>query len=256
MTLRRQLLDAANRAIRPAGVFLERVPAAGRGNGRDAVERRELAAQHEHERLITARHNSQTHEDVRRLDEKYAAPVLGEISTWDLLMMLGACVDPTDSALGAASQLAHVLQTLEMMIADGVTDEDLLLVAIVHDIGKVLLLTDEDPANVVCMNRFIAGEPGAGLEQGTTQWNHDEFGYSRLVDVLPRELALLVRYHSVMPHDLEPYLAPSDRAFAERYHRPFFRYDQESKSAVRRPSVRLEDFRSLVGRRLPSRLEI
>ncbi|CAB4724036.1 MAG: hypothetical protein F2934_00810 [Actinobacteria bacterium] len=171
-------------------------------------------------------------------------------------MMLGACVDPTDSALGAASQLTHVLQTLEMMIADGVTDEDLLLVAIVHDIGKVLLLTDEDPANVVCMNRFISGEPGAGLEQATTQWNHDEFGYSRLVDVLPRELALLVRYHSVMPHDLEPYLAPSDRAFAERYHRPFFRYDQGSKSAARRPRVRLEDFRSLVGRRLPSRLEI
>ena len=185
MTLRRQLLDAANRAIRPAGVFLERVPAAGRGNGRDAVERRELAAQHEHERLITARHNS---------------------------------------------------QTPEMMIADGVTDED--------------------PANVVCMNRFIAGEPGAGLEQGTTQWNHDEFGYSRLVDVLPRELALLVRYHSVMPHDLEPYLAPSDSAFAERYHRPFFRYDQGSKSPARRPRVRLEDFRSLVARRLPSRLEI
>jgi hypothetical protein len=256
VTAKRRLLNTANRVLRPAGVRLERLPVDGRADGFDAAERSRRAAQHGSERLITARHNDQSLDDVRRLNAKYAASVLGEIDTWELLMMLGACVDPTDSALGAVSQLAHVLQTLEMMIADGVTDEDLLLVALVHDIGKVLLLTDEDPANVVCMNRFISGEPGAGLEQGTTQWNHDEFGYSRLVDVLPRELALLVRYHSVMPHDLEPYLAPSDRAFAERYHRPFFRYDQESKSAVRRPSVCLEDFRSLVGRRLPSRLEI
>jgi len=185
VTAKRRLLNTANRALRPAGVRLERLPVDGRADGFDAAERSRRAAQHAHERLITARHNS---------------------------------------------------QTPEMMIADGVTDED--------------------PANVVCMNRFISGEPGAGLEQGTTQWNHDEFGYSRLVNVLPRDLALLVRFHSVMPWDLEPYLAPSDRAFAERYHRPFFGHDQESKSAVRRPSVCLEDFRGLVGRRLPSRLEI
>lgn len=256
MTAKRRLLDATNLVLRRAGVQVERVPASVRNVGPTAPQHREWAEQRATERLITGRHNTQTVADVRRLSEKYSKPILGEVETWDLLMMLGTCVDPTDGALGAASQLIHVLQVLEMMIAEGVTDEDLFLAALLHDLGKVLLLTEEDPANVVCMNRFIAGEPGGGLEQGTTQWNHDEFAYMRLAEVVPRDVALLIRYHSVMPPDLEPYLAPSERDFADRYHRPFFRYDQESKSSMRRPSVRIEDFRGLVGRRLPSRLEI
>ncbi len=127
MTAKRRLLNTANRVLRPAGVRLERLPVDGRADSFDAAERSKRAAQHGSERLITARHNDQGLDDVRRLNAKYAASVLGEIDTWELLMMLGACVDPTDSALGAVSQLAHVLQTLEMMIADGVTDEDLLL---------------------------------------------------------------------------------------------------------------------------------
>lgn len=256
MTAKRRLLDATNVALRRAGVRLERVPASVRDAEPTATQHRDWAEQRATEQLITGRHNTQTVADVRRLSEKYTKPILGEVETWDLLMMLGTCVDPTDGALGAASQLVHVLQVLEMMIAEGVTDEDLLLAALVHDLGTVLLLTDEDPANVVCMNRFIAGEEGGGLGQGITQWNHDEFAYMRLVDVVPRDVALLIRYHSVMPHDLDPYLATSEREFADRYHGPFFRYDQESKSAMRRPSVRIEDFRGLVGRRLPSRLEI
>ena len=31
-------------------------------------------------------------------------------------------------------------------------DREFLLVALVHDLGKVLLLTDESPENVVCLN--------------------------------------------------------------------------------------------------------
>lgn len=256
MTVKRRLLDGTNLALRRAGVRLERVPASVPAVEPTATQRREWAEQVATERCITERHNSQTLGDVRRLSEKYSKPIFGEVETWDVLTMLGTCLDPTDGALGAASQLVHVLQVLEMMISEGVTDEDLFLAALLHDLGKVLLLTDEDPANVVCMNRFISGEPGGGLQQGTTQWNHDEFAFTRLEGVVPNEVALLIRYHSVMPADLEPFLVPSERRFADRYHRTFFRYDQESKSAVRRPRLRLEDFRSLVVRRLPARLEI
>jgi hypothetical protein len=192
VTAKRRLLDTTNRALLRAGVRLERISASGAGNEREVAERRDRDEQDAAAQMIVARHNAQTPADVQRLSEKYATPILGEVNTWDLLMMLGACVDPTDGALATASQLVHVLQTLEAMISD----------------------------------------------------------------VLPRDLALLVRYHSVMPRDLEPYLASSDRAFAERLHGPFFRYDQESKSAVRRPRLSLEDFRDLIRRRLPSRLEI
>ena len=253
MTPRSRLFSAANRVLQHAGVQLTR---SKRGSGEQDGRESALGAQRRAAAEIINRHNTQTADDVLRLNTKYAVPAFGEIPTWEALQMLGSCLDPTDGALGAVSQLTHVLQTIDLMIESGTTDEDLLLVALVHDIGKLLLLTDEDPANIVCMNRFIEGEVGGGLEQATSQWNHDEFAYVRLRDLLPRELALLVRYHSVMPRDLEPYLGSADREFADRFHRPFFGFDQGSKSFELRPRVRLEDFRSLVERRLPSRLEL
>jgi len=253
MTFRTQALRTANRLLQHAGVQLTR---STRGTGEQDGRESALGEQCRAETEIINRHNSQTADDVLRLNTKYAVPVLGAIPTWEALQLLGSCLDPTDGALGAVSQLTHVLQTIDLMIESGTTDEDLLLVALVHDLGKLLLLTDEDPANIVCMNRFIEGEVGGGLEQATSQWNHDEFAYLRLRDLLPRELALLVRYHSVMPRDLEPYLGPADREFADRFHRPFFGFDQGSKSLRLRPRVRLEDFRSLVERRLPGRIEL
>ncbi len=66
---------------------------------------------------------------------------------------------------------------LDAMDRDGIDDPELLLAVLVHDLGKLLLVAGEDPANVVCMNSPI-GEPtpGVGLDQCTFQWNHDEFG--------------------------------------------------------------------------------
>ena len=247
MSAKRILLTAGNRLLRPAGLRLTRT--------RGVLAERE-AAQAALAESIIDRHDSQGDADIRRLAERYRTPVFGEVDTWELVLMLGQCVDPTDRRLGTASQLLHVLQVLDMMIDDGVTDEDLLLVALFHDLGKVLLLTDEDPANVVCLNHRVSGEPGGGIGQLTTQWNHDEFAYSRLDGLLRPDLLQLVRFHSVLPHELEPYLAPSDEAFARTLHTPFSRYDQESKSTVLHPKVRIDDFRELVRRRMPSRIEI
>ena len=247
MTLRHSLLTAGNRALGAVGLSIAR--SARTPDVRHASQQADAQA-------IVDRHDQQTIADVERLNRHYQSPVLGEVDTWELLGMLGQCVDPTDQRLGAASQLVHVLQVLDAMVADGNVDEDLLLVALFHDLGKVLLLTDEDPANVVCLNHRISGEVGAGLEHLTTTWNHDEFAYLRLDGILPEEHRRLVRFHSVLPADLEPYLAPADQDFARRLHAPFARYDHESKSAFLRPRVRLDDFRDLVRRRMPARLEI
>jgi len=67
VTAKRRLLNTANRVLRPAGVRLERLPVDGRADSFDAAERSRRAAQHAHERLITARHNSQSLEDFRSL---------------------------------------------------------------------------------------------------------------------------------------------------------------------------------------------
>ena len=172
------------------------------------------------------------------LRRKYEAPALGDMRMWELVELLAQCVDPSDGRLFGASQLVHVLQMLEAMERDGVTDPDMLLAALVHDVGKVLLLLGEDPANVVCMTAPIGGhEPGVGLDNVTMQWNHDEFGFTRIADHVPDHIAWLVRYHSIVVDVCEPLMDARDRDYYDRYLRTFSHYDHETKTPFRLPAA-------------------
>jgi hypothetical protein len=208
-------------------------------------------------RAIIRRHRAQTLECVAALRRKYERPVLGRVETWSLLERLAACVDPTDESLFVASQQIHVLQVLDAMETDGVTDRQLLAAALIHDVGKVLLLAGEAPENVVCLNEPI-GEyaAGVGLDQCVFQWNHDEFGYSRLRDQVSDVVAWIVRYHSIDPDGCAPLMDARDRELADRYLRPFRRYDQESKTPFQLPRKRLDDYRDLATALLPRTLVI
>jgi hypothetical protein len=202
---------------------------------------------------IEARHNAQTAETVSALQRKYAEPVLGRVTPWSLVEKLALCIDPTDQRLYGASQLMHVLQIIDAMENEGTATEEMLLLALVHDLGKVLLLTGEAPENVVCMNRPIAtGAPGCGLENVLFQWNHDEFAYSRLKPYLPEDLAWVVRYHSILPSLCEPWMNARDRDHRERLLTPFARYDHLTKSPLNLPQRRIEDYRYLLARALPA----
>ena len=206
-------------------------------------------------RAITVRHRAQTRETVTALRRRYARPVYGRVEIDTLLERLARCVDPTDVRLGGVSQHQHVLQVVEAMESDGVTDPDLLLAALVHDLGKVLLLVGEAPENVVCFNDPIGEfEPGIGLDRCVLQWNHDEFGYSRLKDHVPDPVAWLVRYHSIRIDRCEPYMDARDRDYTERYLRRFQHYDQESKSQFSLPRARIEQYRELLEKSLPRTL--
>lgn len=206
---------------------------------------------------IEARHNAQTADSVRALREKYAVPVLGRVAPWSLVEKLAECIDPTDHKLTGASQQMHVLQIIDAMETEGTATEEWLLVALVHDIGKVLLLTGEAPENVVCMNRPIAVcAPSGGLDNCVFQWNHDEFAYSRLKDYLPDGLAWLVRYHSILPATCEKYMDARDLEYREQYLRPFARYDHGTKSPMYLPQRRLQDYRHVVERALPTSIVI
>jgi predicted HD phosphohydrolase len=206
---------------------------------------------------IVGRHNAQDADHVAALRRSYAQPVFGKVRVWDMIERLGSCVDPTDERLYCTSQQIHVLQILEAMEMDGTATPDMVLVALIHDLGKVLLTTGEDPANVVCMNEAVSDgvvDAGAGLEQAMLQWNHDEFAYDRLRDHVPEDLAWLIRYHSVDVRAVSQLMDASDLARTDRLLLPFAHYDHATKSPFHLPSVRLADYRDVIEEAFPRRI--
>ena len=217
---------------------------------------RVLAERHvDHARAIVSRHDAQGVDDVMALRDKYATPTFGSVSPWSLVEALGQCIDPSDQRLYCASQQMHLLQMIEAMEDRNVATPEMLLVALVHDLGKTLLLTDEAPENLVCMNRPVrTGAPGCGLDNCVFQWNHDEWAYSRLKDHLPDHLAWLVRYHSILPATCLQFMDARDIDYCRRYLKPFAAFDHETKSPFNVARRRIADYRAIVERALPARV--
>jgi len=204
---------------------------------------------------ILERHRQQTIEHVDALRRKYAKPIFGKVRVWELVERLGSCVDPTDQRLFCASQQVHVLQMLDAMEAEGNATHAMLLVALTHDLGKVLLLTGEEPADVVCMNQPVGEyEEGVGLDETIMQWNHDEFAYERLRDHIPDELGWLIRYHSVDVHAVSNLMDESDLERTERLLLPFAHYDHATKSPFHLPSGTITKYRDLIEEAFPRRI--
>jgi len=201
---------------------------------------------------ILERHRRQTAETIAALRDRYAQPLFGYVRVWDLVERLAGCVDPTDQRLYCASQQMHVRQILEEMEADGVATPEMILVALIHDLGKLLLLTDEDPANVVCMNTAVGEHrDGAGLDNCLIQWNHDEFAYERFKDVVPDELAWLIRYHSLELHGVRRLMDDSDLERCERLLEPFAHYDHATKTPFHLPVVPISRYRDVIEEAFP-----
>lgn len=201
---------------------------------------------------ICSRHRQQTVDMVIALKKKYEQPVFGKVAVWDLVDRLAMCVDPTDPGLYNASQFTHVCQVLKSMEQAGICDEYLLLTAIIHDLGKLLLLTDEAPENVVCMNTPIGDYPdGVGLDSVVFQWNHDEFVYMRFKGLVPEPVSWLLRYHSIIIKDTERYFDQRDQQYVEKYLLVFRKHDIESKSPYYLPDINLDRYKALVSKYFP-----
>ena len=206
---------------------------------------------------IHRRHRAQTREQVTALRAKYARPLHGLVNTWELLEGLGGCVDPTDVRLYGASQQLHLLQVLTAMEGDHVEDPVLLAAALLHDVGKLLLLAGEAPEHVVGSRAPIgAHEPGGGLDHAWLQWNHGEFAYSRIKNDVDEPVAWLVRYQSIVPERCAPLFDARDRTYVARYLTAFRHYDQTFKSPFTLPRKRLADYRALAARLLPATLVV
>ena len=189
----------------------------------------------------------QTRETVKQLKSKYETAIFGRVRVWDMIEKLGMCVDVSDDTLLLTSQHLHIQQIIEGMERDGVQDRDLFLVALLHDLGKVMLLTDEVPEHIVGFTEPLGEFPrGAGLENVVFQFGHDEMIYSRLKDHVPEHVAWTIRYHSASIGVLEPYLNERDRVWRDRYLAKFTPYDLGSKSSSHFPRVDMAKYRALI----------
>lgn len=201
---------------------------------------------------IDRRRRRQDEQAVAALRARYERPVIGRVHTWELVERLASCIDPSDCRLLGVSQQVHVLQMLAMMERDGIDDTDLLLTAIVHDLGKLALATGEDPANVVGRTDPVrVGPPGAGLERTVLQWGHAELAYERFRGHVPDQVAWIIRYHNTDLRHCATAMHDRDRAWAERYLRVFAHYDSRSKSVPWVPRRPIDHYRDLVEKHLP-----
>jgi predicted HD phosphohydrolase len=246
--LKGQARHGLEKGLSVVGFGLTKLDAPGSPAHRAAQQQRDL------QRQILERHDRQSIADVEALNDRYRTPVFGSVRPMDLFLMLGECLDPTDNLLGCASQLTHSLQVIEAMRCDGVLDDDLLLLALLHDLGKLLLLSDEDPANVVGTNRILTPKGSTGLDQHITQWNHCEFGYMRFQSFLPSHLCWTIRYHGLKDENPIDYMDATDNQYFHGTMKRFRHYDKASKSLEIRPVTKLSEYRNFVETRLPERI--
>jgi hypothetical protein len=194
----------------------------------------------EEARRISAGRGRLTAEDESALAESHSAPLFGQMRVWDLVVMLARVIDPTDTSLYCVSQLTHSLQMAEAMQADGVADRDMILAALLHDTGKLALLTGEPPESFLREYAPVSEvERGVGLDDCPFSWSHGPLAYTRLKDHLPDHVAWLIRHHSI---DLPRYnylMNERDITYHERYMRAFQHYDAGTKSVYHQPRAKL-----------------
>jgi hypothetical protein len=83
------------------------------------------------------------------------------------------------------------------------------------------------------------------------QWNHDEFAYQRFKDLVPDDLAWLIRYHSIERSAADPLMDARDVERADRLLTPFAHYDHATKTPFKLPNVSLLDYRDLIEEAFP-----
>jgi hypothetical protein len=186
------------------------------------------------------------------LENKYARQAaFGKMRLAEAIRMLSVVINPLEPELGCVSQLTHELQLAGAMESDGM-DESLVFSALVHDLGTLLLLTDEDPINVEAGGKKapLAGTPGCGLHNCTFRWDHGDFVYLRLKEHVPADIGWLLRNHSMDLDACEPYMDAQDREYTQRLFEPFERYDSQ-KDMYQLPKWPLEHYEPLLDRFVP-----
>lgn len=231
-------------------------------------------------------HTNQTYEFVQQKKRQFLSLDRARMSTWEAMEYLNTLVDDSDPDTDL-SQLQHLLQTAEAIRADGHPDW-LVLVGLLHDLGKVLCLFGEPQwavvgdtfpvgcaySDKVVYPEFFRDNPdfrnpsyqtrlgvygeGCGLGQIHLSWGHDEYVYQVVKDHLPEEALYPLRYHSFYAAHREgayEYLMSDHDKQLFEWVRKFNPYDLYSKTPVTPDPVALRPYYdALIAKYLPPTL--
>ena len=169
-------------------------------------------------------HTYQTYEFVQEKRKDFLKFDKKEMPLWDAFNFLNQLVDDSDPDTNL-DQFQHLLQTSEAIRADGHPDW-MVLVGLMHDMGKVLCLFGE-PQWAVVGDTFPVGcaysdkvvypeyfknnpdfqnttyqtelgvySKNCGLRNVNMSWGHDEYIYQIMKNYLPESGLYMLRYHS------------------------------------------------------------
>jgi inositol oxygenase len=169
-------------------------------------------------------HTYQTYDFVMEKRAKYLAFNKKEMPIWSAFDFLNQLVDDSDPDTDL-DQMQHLLQTSEAIRRDGHPDW-MVLVGLIHDMGKVLCLFGEPQwavvgdtfpvgcahSNKIVYPEFFVRNPDSTNEKYNTKlgiykencglrnvhmsWGHDEYVYQMMKDHLPEPGLYMLRYHS------------------------------------------------------------
>lgn len=169
-------------------------------------------------------HKYQTYDFVLQKKAEYLKFDKKEMPVWKAFDFLNELVDDSDPDTDL-DQMQHLLQTSEAIRNDGHPDW-MVLVGLIHDMGKVLCLFGEpqwavvgDTFPVGCAYsdkivypEFFSDNPdfnnkiyqdklgvyteNCGLDKVHLSWGHDEYVYHMMKDYIPEPGLYMLRYHS------------------------------------------------------------
>ncbi|PIN14348.1 Aldehyde reductase [Handroanthus impetiginosus] len=246
------------------------------------------------EEFYRQNHISQTYDFVKKMREKYGKLDKLEMSIWECCELLNEVVDDSDPDLDEP-QIEHLLQTAEAIRKDYPNEDWLHLTALIHDLGKVLLLPsfgglpqwavvgDTFPLGCafdesIVHHKYFKGNPdtynpvyntkngvyeeGCGLDNVVMSWGHDDYMYLVAKEngtTLPSAALFIIRYHSFYPlHRAGAYthLMTEEDKENLKWLKIFNKYDLYSKSKVRIDVEKVKPYYlSLIDKYFPAKLK-
>ncbi|MCX2429753.1 inositol oxygenase family protein [Pedobacter sp. GR22-10] len=232
-------------------------------------------------------HTYQTYDFVQQKKADYLKFDKEEMPIWSAFDFLNKLVDDSDPDTDL-DQMQHLLQTSEAIRNDGHPDW-MVLVGLIHDMGKVLCLYGEpqwavvgDTFPVGCAysdkivySEFFSANPdfnnpvyqtklgvytqNCGLDQVHMSWGHDEYVYHMMKPYLPEQGLYMLRYHSFYAQHREN---AYDHLMNEKDHelfkwvRLFNPYDLYSKNPNQKSWEELKPYyQALVAKYLPATIK-